>query len=967
MGASLSFLASHAQANDFPNTSVPSSIAVDFCFWSGNDGDNAKVDGYLDMLQRAGVGAIRLDMQWTHYQDDDRHYHPERFDHTWEACAARNIRIDALIGASGRDFPKFITAPVGSQQFDDEIGQYTIDLVTRYLPIRDGLHAQYPHWESGITWDLWNEPNLQWASPPSVMPGNLMSALRWMTYWIHSFDTNPRDTITAPSLAYLDTRPLFPDVYGTCVNGSTPCGPCQDGTECKNGICTDGTNCTSYAGYLEAMFQQGLLQMVDGVSVHPYRPSGPETVITPQPQSPKPGGQYYPGTYSSLRTLMNAYGGQNVKIIENEWGWSSFPSFGLGDITEQRQADYLARMMLTNLSYQDGYQNGIPLSVLYQVSDGNGQNPESEGHFGLLHPLENYNNDFNFARKPSYYALQTLTQSLRNVTFYTKLDAGQSNVHLSLFRAPFSNTQREILAAWTDDNTITVNRSQNGGDLWGTYLLNGTPLYVGQRLTWHGGDTGNWSNTLWQDGYGWPNDGFQARFDTAAHVNVDGTYTISGIQFNNQVNLDGGMLKFTPGGGNIYVADGHWGTIGTTVIADSTMVDPVPDHPGPPKVLNNPASFSLRKCGGGELALFGNNTFHGGILVGEGFIYMGHDNALGDASNPITLAGGALDFNGHSPTTGALAISGNSMLGNCTGNTTSLYSFESATIGSDFSVNGAGNLDLVGQIDLINGARTITKNDTGTLYIGGPGVYMQDKLTFNTVQGTVMTAPIIGTGDVFKEGTGTLEFLGANSINGRTVVDAGTLQVLGINYSGAIIVNTGGTLNLLGTINTSAGITINGGALYQNSSSPLTAAIDVQNGGTFGGIGTYQGNLDISGRLSPGSAGLGAIGPLTVVGDLRSYSTTVFDFDILSTTSYDKVAMSGGSVTLAGMLNLHNRSGGTWIPKGTYTLMSGFANIPSLANLNLVSLPSGRTYLLWITNTNCVGGGCRHDFAFKVT
>jgi hypothetical protein len=60
--------------------------------------------------------------------------------------------------------------------------------------------------------------------------------------------------------------------------------------------------------FFAKVFEQGLLNVWDAVSVHPYRPGGPETVVD---------------DYAKLRTLMKKYTSKDIPILCGEWGWTT--------------------------------------------------------------------------------------------------------------------------------------------------------------------------------------------------------------------------------------------------------------------------------------------------------------------------------------------------------------------------------------------------------------------------------------------------------------------------------------------------------------------------------------------------------------------------------------------------------------------------------------------------------------------
>jgi fibronectin-binding autotransporter adhesin len=186
---------------------------------------------------------------------------------------------------------------------------------------------------------------------------------------------------------------------------------------------------------------------------------------------------------------------------------------------------------------------------------------------------------------------------------------------------------------------------------WGTHLLNGTPLYLGQLQAWAGGN-GNWSSHSWGNGSAWV-DGGQATFSNADQViTVDGVPKISGIQFEaNNVTLSGGSLNFTSGGGSIYTAGGN-ATIRSVVAGGG--------DPASGTCSNTVAStFCLRKSGAGTLTLSGSNAFVGGVLVGQGTLII---SGTIRSATAISL-GGTLLQNSSTPLTNSIAFADGATFG----------------------------------------------------------------------------------------------------------------------------------------------------------------------------------------------------------------------------------------------------------------------------------------------------------------
>ena len=147
-----------------------------------------------------------------------------------------------------------------------------------------------------------------------------------------------------------------------------------------------------------------------------------------------------------------------LPIASSEWGYST----AMPGITAQVQGDYLARMMLVNLS------QGIVLSNWYEAVDSPGGDPSNvEDNFGTMtHDL---------VPKPAYQELQLLTRSLKGETFTSRLNDSHTSDWLLVFTSP---SGQQTLAAWT---TRSGGRTVNVSG-WGTLHLTSTPFYVNPTL-----------------------------------------------------------------------------------------------------------------------------------------------------------------------------------------------------------------------------------------------------------------------------------------------------------------------------------------------------------------------------------------------------------------------------------------------------------------------------------------------------
>ena len=347
----------------------------------------------LDMIQAAGCKYVRMDCTWAGIETTAGQYNFSGTDSLVTACAARGIRVMYILDYGNSLYGSDYTATAWQQGF------------TNFAKAAAAHYAG-----DGVIWELWNEPD----------GGGNMSANTYMALANQAI----------PAMRAADT------IEGDC----TILGP--------------AVSCINSAGqsYLTTCFSQGLLNLVDAVSVHPYRdpsPGNPESVATTTS-----GGQ----NYTTVRKLINQYKA-GVPIVDSEWGW--FVGSG-GDrpvATAQLQGDYLARSLLINFS------QGIPLSIWYDWKN-DGSDPNApEDNFGMV---------AGETPKPAYQELQLLTRSLKGETF-TKRLTSNSQDWLLVFTSP---SGQQTLAAWTTRSspyTLTVSG-------WGTLQLTSTPFYVDPTL-----------------------------------------------------------------------------------------------------------------------------------------------------------------------------------------------------------------------------------------------------------------------------------------------------------------------------------------------------------------------------------------------------------------------------------------------------------------------------------------------------
>jgi hypothetical protein len=176
--------------------------------------------------------------------------------------------------------------------------------------------------------------------------------------------------------------------------------------------------------FIESCFRANLLDSWTSLSVHPYRQRNPESAA---------------GEYAHLRQLISDYRGAKkgppIQIISGEWGYSAV----WRGMTEEKQANYLARMMLTNLA------NGIPVSIWYDWRDDGTDRSEPEHNFGLVRNRYRQNTIPVYEPKPAYLAMKTLTNQFRGYRFVERLGIGADYDYV----LAFERDGRRRMVAWT--------------------------------------------------------------------------------------------------------------------------------------------------------------------------------------------------------------------------------------------------------------------------------------------------------------------------------------------------------------------------------------------------------------------------------------------------------------------------------------------------------------------------------------
>ena len=331
----------------------------------------------LDLLQAAGFRFIRMDFTWEGIERQKGVYNFEPYDQLTDALERRGIRALYILDYSNPLYEK--DRSVRTEEGRQAFARFAATAAQRYAG-------------RGIVWELWNEPNISfWQPQPSV-----------------------NDYMVLAKAVFPAIRAADPRAF--CVAPATSAIPLD---------------------FLESCFKKGLLQLVDAITVHPYRQQPPETV---------------PDDILRLRALIARYRPDkpDLAILSGEWGYSS----AWINFDEQRQGQYLPRQFLVNLSL------GIPVSIWYYWHDDGADPKDPEHHFGTV--------TLDYAPKPAYVAMSRLVGALRGMHFVKRLESASDDWLLL-----FTDGTKYTIAAWTTGPAHEIKLLP-----WRTLALSGEVQYA---------------------------------------------------------------------------------------------------------------------------------------------------------------------------------------------------------------------------------------------------------------------------------------------------------------------------------------------------------------------------------------------------------------------------------------------------------------------------------------------------------
>ena len=234
---------------------------------------------------------------------------------------------------------------------------YGNDIYERGAPKSEKAQAAFANWAAAaithfkgeeIVWEIWNEPNVDQFWRPKADPVSYSSLAVKAARAMRQADANCR--ILAPGVFRLDID------------------------------------------FLRKTLTPELLGLIDGVSIQPYRASGPETVYK---------------DYIRMQELIQQIapaGREKLPIICSEWGYSTYKG---SDVNEDRQAMYVAKLWLLSAS------SGCPISIYYGWKDNGPTATNKEHRYGLLRT--------NLSPKPSFDAARLVLKAFKGCTIFKRM------------------------------------------------------------------------------------------------------------------------------------------------------------------------------------------------------------------------------------------------------------------------------------------------------------------------------------------------------------------------------------------------------------------------------------------------------------------------------------------------------------------------------------------------------------------
>jgi Carbohydrate family 9 binding domain-like/Cellulase (glycosyl hydrolase family 5) len=225
--------------------------------------------------------------------------------------------------------------------------------------------------------EIWNEPNAAGFWPPEPNPEDYAALVAMVSQAIR--DVNPEAVIIAGS--------------------------------------TSGTD----EEFFRRAFEAGMHGHCDAISIHPYC-----TPVSPE------GAEIFP-RMRAIHEMSGEYG-DPLPVWITEFG---YPTRGASSVTEDQQANFVARTYLTAL-----VQPWVTSTFYYWFGPDQASDDWNENNFGLVRHDRSH--------KPSFTALQTITALFASAEFSETLDVADG-IEAHVFTIPASGEYTHLTAMWAQE------------------------------------------------------------------------------------------------------------------------------------------------------------------------------------------------------------------------------------------------------------------------------------------------------------------------------------------------------------------------------------------------------------------------------------------------------------------------------------------------------------------------------------
>jgi hypothetical protein len=357
-----------ALCGQIPPAVIPAGVGVNIHFVTGHERD-------LDLITNAGFRFVRMDFSWEATERKAGVYDWTEYDELTAHLEQRGLRALYILDYVNGLYEPMVDArrAVGEAAPEKHVASprhpESVAAFARWAAAA-AVHFRGRH----ILWEIYNEPNGDfWRPKPDAAEYTTLAlatarAIR---------EAEPSATIVAPAMSGFDWK------------------------------------------YMESFLQSGVLEFLDGVSVHPYRAPNqpPETAAA---------------DYKRLRELIDRFAPESkrgkIPILSGEWGYAS----NTRGVSLETQAAFAVRQQLCNLL------NGVPLSIWYDWKNDGHDAADNEQNFGTVKE--------DLEPKPAYTALKTMTAELSGYRLERRLDGLAESDFVLVF---VNGAGERKAAAWT--------------------------------------------------------------------------------------------------------------------------------------------------------------------------------------------------------------------------------------------------------------------------------------------------------------------------------------------------------------------------------------------------------------------------------------------------------------------------------------------------------------------------------------